>query len=101
MPTIGRLGLGWQVLRGHLLARRHEHILPGEKRLFAPGLLRPSDLVTCDIRGHHLEAGVPIRAGQPASTGYGGANIRSVFMRVTRDHDGDVTAECGDGNAGP
>jgi len=50
--------------------------------------------VTCDIRGHHLEAGVPSGAGPPERVGYGGANIVSVTLAVARHADGSVSVDC-------
>jgi len=93
MAVIGRLGLGWSVLQKHLLPRRHQELIGGEQRTFSARLLRPGDLVTCDIRGHHLEAGIPSGAG-PERDGYGGANIVSVTLAVARHVDGSVTADC-------
>jgi hypothetical protein len=101
MATIGRFGLSWDVLRKHLVARRHEGVLPGTRRVFPPGVLRAADLVTCDILGHHLEAGVPVGTGPEGrvSTGYGGANIVSVVLTVAHNRDGSVSASCHRGNA--
>lgn len=101
MATIGRLGLSWDILQAHLVPRRHEAVLPGSRRVFPPGLLRATDLVTCDILGHHLGVGVPTGTGPAASasTGYGGADITSVVLTVAHDRDGSVTAVCRKGNA--
>src|SRR5205807_409060 len=54
MATIGRLGLSWHVLRQHLEPRRREGLIGGQEHTYAAGVLRPADLVTCDVRGHHL-----------------------------------------------
>jgi hypothetical protein len=95
MATIGRFELSWDVLQKHLLLRRQEALLPGTERVFPPGVLRPADLVTCDILGHQLEVGVPIESGTgPASTGYGGANVVTVTLSVARRPDGSVSATC-------
>jgi len=94
MATLGSLGLSWDVLRRHLQPRRHEAVVAGEQRTFPAGRLRPGDLVTCDIRGHHLRVGVPVETGLGASEGYGGANVVSVTLKVTRNRDGSVTADC-------
>jgi len=94
MTTLGRLGMSWQVLQKHLLPRRHEAVLAGTTHVFPPGALRPADLITCDIRGHQLEIGVPTIAGRAASTGYGGKNVVRVSLEVTRHADGSVTATC-------
>jgi hypothetical protein len=94
MTTIGRLRLGWPVLEKHLVARRLEAIMPGTSTVFPPGELRAADLVTCTILGHHLQTGVPIQVGPPASTGYGGANVNSVALSVAHRRDGSVSASC-------
>jgi len=96
MTTIGRFGIGWSVLQRHLVARRHVSVLPGLPRTFAAGVLRATDLVTCDILGHHLEAGVPVERGQDAkeTTGFGGAGVVSVALTVAHNSDGSVTASC-------
>src|SRR6266545_1414685 len=96
MATIGRFGLSWDVLQKHLLPRRHEAVLPGTRRVFPPSALRATDLVTCDILGHHLEAGVPVPTGPEGrvSTGYGGVNIVSVVLTIAHNRDGSVSASC-------
>ena len=38
MATLGRLGMSWDVLRKHLLPRRHEAVLAGTKRSFPSGV---------------------------------------------------------------
>jgi hypothetical protein len=91
MAMIGRLGLGTP--QKHLLPRRTKAVIPGTQRLFPIGLMRPADLVTCDILGHHLEDGVPEDPGT-SEAGYGGKNVVSVSLRVTLNRDGSVTASC-------
>ena len=91
MTTLGRLGMSWDILQTHLVPRRQEAVPAGTKHVFPSGVLRPSDLVTCNIRGHHLEIGVPAIIGQPISSGYGGENVVSVNLEVTRHGDGSVT----------
>jgi hypothetical protein len=93
MAMIRRLGIGWQSLRAHLVARRREAAFPNVSQTFPSGVLRPADLVTCTIRGHELEDGVPIEYGT-SSTGYGGKNVTSVTLSVTHNRDGSVTARC-------
>ena len=66
----------------------------GTKRTFPSGALRPSDLVTCNIRGHHLQLGVPTIIGHPTFTAFGGAKHDYVSLGVTRHADGSVTAAC-------
>jgi hypothetical protein len=92
--TLGRLGLSWNVLRRHLLPRRHETVLAGSTHVFPPGVLRATDLVSCEILGHHLELGVPVETGPSASMGWGGAHVVSVTLVVGRNRDGSVTASC-------
>ena len=101
MATIGKLGLTWDVLQEHLETRRHAAVLPGMKRVFPRSVLRATDLLTCDILGHHLEAGVPVGTGADGRvrTGYGGANIVSVVLSVAHNSGGSVSASCHKGNA--
>jgi len=101
METIGRLGLSWSVLKEHLLPRRRESVVPGQPRVFPPGVLRATDLVTCDILGHHLELGVPVGTGSSgrASAGYGGDNVVDVTLSLGRNRDGSVRADCHIGNS--
>ena len=94
MATLGRFGMGDYVLQKHLVPRRHEAVLAGTKRVFPPGVLRPSDLVTCDILGHRLSLGVPTQPGPSSSTGYGGTNAASVTLAVALRRDGSVAASC-------
>ena len=98
METLGRFGMSWAVLQKHLLPRRHETVLAGTTHVFPPGVLEPADLVTCDIRGHHLEFGVPEDVGPSGSVGYGGANVISVTLKVARHPDGSVDASCHTGD---
>jgi hypothetical protein len=94
MTTIGRLRLGWPVLQKHLVARRVHAVMPGTSTIFPPAELRAADLVTCTILGHHLQLGVPIEIGSPASTGFGGANVTPVTLSVAHRRDGSVSATC-------
>jgi hypothetical protein len=94
MTTIGRLRLGWPVLQQHLVARRVQALMPGTSVVFPPGVLRAADLVTCTILGHHLQVGVPLDIGSPASGGFGGANVTPVTLSVARQSDGSVSASC-------
>lgn len=89
--TLG-LGISRVVLQKNLLPRRHEELLPETKRVFEPGELEVADLITCDIRGHHLEAGVPSDTG-PLTVGYSGATV-GVYLTVQRREDGSVVADC-------
>jgi hypothetical protein len=93
MPTIREFGLTWEVLRRHLVPRRHKTVRPGTRVRFAPGVLRAADLVTCNILGHHLELGVPVETWGRASVGYGGRKP-VVLLTVAHNRDGSVTASC-------
>lgn len=95
MATLGRFGMSWASLQKHLLPRRTETVLPGTARTFPPGALRPADLVTCDILGHHLAVGVPETSGPGGSSnGFSGANVVSVTLSIVRHHNGSVSATC-------
>jgi len=72
--------------------------MPGTQRAFPAGVLRPGDLVTCDILAHKLEVGVPIEFGT-SSNGYGGKHVISVTLSVTHNRDGSVAASCHRDNA--
>ena len=99
MATLGRFGMGDYVLQKHLVPRRHEAVLAGTERVFPPGVLRPSDLVTCDILGHHLSLGVPTQPGGPSSsTGYGVTNVVTVTLAAALHRDGSITASCHTGS---
>jgi hypothetical protein len=100
MAMIGRLGLGL-ALDSHLVPRRHVRVIPGVQRTIAPGVLRPGDLITCDIRNHRLAAGIPTRADGPTTVGYSGAHVVTVTLEVARDRDGTLLASCHDGGAQP
>jgi hypothetical protein len=101
MEMIGRLGLSSAVLHEHLVPRRRETVRPGTPRVFTSGLLRATDLVTCDILGHTLEIGVPVETGVTTSTGFGGNDVVTVTLKVARNRDGSVTASCQRGARGP
>ena len=95
MATIRRLGLQKALLK-HLVARRHETILAGTTQQIPAGVLRSTDLVSCDILGHHLSTPVPDTTGPDAkvSTGFGGTGYTSVVLSVAHNLDGSVTASC-------
>jgi hypothetical protein len=59
MEMLKALGIDDKVLAAHMLPRAHKKVLPGTAHVFAPGEIEVADVVTCDVRGHHLEAGVP------------------------------------------
>jgi hypothetical protein len=91
-PTLAQLGLTWDVLRSHLVPRRHKRVPAGTTRRFAPGVLRETDLVTCDIRGYHLKVGVPEEPGRPVSVSAGTHPV--VTLTVAYNRDRSVTASC-------
>jgi hypothetical protein len=99
MALIGELGIA-RSLQSHLLPRRVEGLVGVEKRTFAPGVLRPGDLVTCKIRGRRLELGIPVETGPPGpTTGFGRrfGELRaktSGSLTVWRNGNGSVTAKC-------
>lgn len=101
MATIGRLKLSFDTLRKHLVARRRRAIFAGTTQRFPAGVLRSTDLVTCDILGRHLSTPVPDTTGPDArvSIGFGGAGYASVVLSVEHNRDGSVTARCHQGNA--
>ncbi len=93
MPMIEQFELTWDVLRKHLVPRRHRSVPAGAKLRFPPGVLRATDLVTCDILGYHLKVGVPVEIGRSVSGGYGGT-YPVVVLAVAHNRDGSVTASC-------
>jgi hypothetical protein len=102
MAMIDRLGLARRrSLESHLVPRRIGHVVPGVQRTFAPGRLRPGDVITCNIRGRRLSVGVPTRSDVPATTGYSGAHVVTVTLEVARDRDGTLLASCHDGGPQP
>ena len=103
MTTLGRFEMGGSVLQKHLVRRRQETVLAGQTRVFPAGVLRPADLVTCDIPGHHLALGVPTQTGGPSSTtGYfGGRKGAAVTVAVALRPDGSVSASCNVGTLLP
>jgi hypothetical protein len=94
MELLKALGMDDKVLAAHMLPRVHKEVLPETTHVFAPGELQVADVVTCDIRGHHLEAGVPAYTGGPLTVGYDGLNIVPVTMTVERGDDGSVEVAC-------
>ena len=100
MAMIGRLGLGL-AFESHLVPRRNVRVIPGVQRTIAAGTLRPGDLITCDIRGHRLAAGIPTRADVPTTVSYSGAHIVTVTLEVARDRDGTLLTSCHDGDPQP
>lgn len=93
MATLDKLGLA-KSLERHVLRRRHGLVLPGLKRTFPPGALRPGDLVACTILHHRLQLGIPDTIGSIGSTGIGGGDVVSVTLSARRSADGSVAASC-------
>jgi hypothetical protein len=94
MALIAKLGLAGK--RGQPLrpeALRHGSVALNRTRTFAPGVLRPGDVVTCGVqypnRGPALTMGVP---GHTGSGGYVGTPT-GVFA-LSRRADGAVVASC-------
>jgi hypothetical protein len=94
MELLKAFGMDDNVLGAHMLPRAHKEVLPGTTHVFAPGEIQVADVVTCDIRGHHLEVGVPVYTGGPVTVGYDGLNIAPVAMTVERRDDGSVEVAC-------
>jgi hypothetical protein len=102
MAMIDRLGLArGRSLESHLVPRRVGRVLPGVRRTFSPGRLRPGDAITCNIRRRHLWVGIPTRSDTPLSAGYSGAHVVTVTLEVARDRDGTLLASCHDGGPRP
>jgi hypothetical protein len=94
MALIDKLGLAGahgQPLRLQLL--RHGSVAMNRTRTFAPGVLRPGDVVFCRVHGSYprpaLSMGVPIR---PGGGGYLGAQPGVLAVRMRAD--GAVVASC-------
>lgn len=94
MQLIHKLGLaGPHGQPLHLEPSRHGFVGLNQTRTFAPGVLRPGDLVTCRV--HHRYQGLPLAMSVPIKRGFG--NMRgatSGVMAVRVRHDGAVIASC-------
>jgi hypothetical protein len=94
MALIDKLGLAGrngQPLR--LEPRRHGSVGLNQTHTFAPGVLRPGDLVTCRV--HHSYQGPPLATSVPIHRGFGrmfGASPGVMAVRVRAD--GAVVASC-------
>jgi hypothetical protein len=93
MRLIGKLGIA-RSLQAHLVPRRRQAIVIGERVTYPAGALRPGDLVACKTHRFRLRAGVPLiyEAGG-SGEGWGGSRIE-YMLRVVRHRDGSVTARC-------
>jgi hypothetical protein len=98
MATLDKLGLA-KSLERHVLRRRHGLMLPGLKRTFPPGTLRPGDLLVCKILHHRLQLGIPDTFGSIGSTGIGGRDVVSVTLSARRSADGSIAARCRRGSS--
>jgi hypothetical protein len=94
MALIHKLGLaGPDGQPLHLEPRRHGSVGLGQTHTFAPGVLRPGDLVTCRV--HHSYQGPPLAMSVPIHRGFGnmfGATPGVMAVRVRTD--GAVIASC-------
>jgi hypothetical protein len=94
MQLIDKLGLaGPHGQPLHLEPSRHGFVGLNRTRTFAPGVLRPGDLVTCRV--HHSYQGVPLAMSVPLHRGFGsrrGTTPGVMAVRVGRD--GAVIASC-------
>ena len=88
MATLKKLGLASSLGR-HVLPRRHGVVLPGLKRTFAPGSLRPGDLLVCKSLHHRVTMGIPDTHGPIGSAATGGVTLTGRWSA-----DGSVTASC-------
>jgi hypothetical protein len=94
MQLIDKLGLaGPHGQPLHLEPSRHGFVGLNQTRTFAPGVLRPGDLVTCRV--HHSYQGVSLAMSVPLHRGFG--NLRGTtpgVMAVRVGRDGAVIASC-------
>ncbi|HEU5243672.1 MAG TPA: hypothetical protein VFU33_04660 [Gaiellaceae bacterium] len=91
IQKLGLAGANGQPL--HLEPRRHGFVGVGQTRTFAPGVLRPGDLVTCRV--HHSYPGLPLAMSVPIHRGFGnmiGAAPGVMAVRVRAG--GAVVASC-------
>lgn len=93
MALIGGLGIANGLPR-HMLPRRTGRLLPGTRRIFPRGVLRPGDAVVCTVHGRRLVGGVPVAVDGAAEIGYDGLGAEPVSLTVARRRDGTVTAAC-------
>jgi hypothetical protein len=94
MELITKLGLvapNGQPL--HLEASRHGTVGVNMTHAFAPGVLRPGDLVTCRV--HHTYQGLPLAMSVPIRAGRGGQlGAQPGVLAVRVRADGAVVASC-------
>lgn len=96
VALVEKLGLagryGKPVVR--LESRRHDFVAMNHTRVFAPGVLRPGDLVTCrathSYEGFPLEMSVPVHRGNASEESSAMAGLMAIRIRA----DGTVLASC-------
>lgn len=96
VPLVAKLGLasrfGKPVVR--LEPRRHRFVAMSHTRTFAPGVLRPGDLVTCrynhSYRGPPLAMSVPVHRGNAPQEWTAMPGLMAIRIRT----DGAVLASC-------
>ena len=96
VPLVAKLGLakrdGMPVVR--LEPRRHRFVAMSHTRKFAPGVLRPGDLVTC--RANHSYGGFPLSASVPVHRGNApeGSSAMPGLVAIRIRADGAVLVSC-------
>ena len=96
VPLVAKLGLatryGKPVVR--LEPRRHRFVAMSRTRTFAPGVLRPGDLVTC--RADHSYKGFPLASSVPVHRGNApeGSTAMPGLMAIRIRADGAVVVSC-------
>jgi hypothetical protein len=96
VALVAKLGLAGQfgkpVVR--LEPRRHGFVAMSDTHTFAPGVLRPGDLVTCRVghsyRGAQLAMSVPVHRGNSPAGMSAGPGLMAIRLRA----DGAVLASC-------
>jgi hypothetical protein len=96
VPLVEKLGLarryGQPVAR--LEPRRHRFVAMSQTHTFAPGVLRPGDLVTCRTshryKGHPMAMSVPVHPGNAAERSSATPGLMAIRIRA----DGTVLASC-------
>jgi hypothetical protein len=96
VPLVAKLGLARRYGKPvvPLEPRRHGFVAMGQTHRFAPGALRPGDLVTC--RAHHSYKGPPLAASVPVHRGNApeGSSAMAGLMAIRIRADGTVLASC-------
>lgn len=95
VALVDKLGLAGRYGKPlRLEPRRHGFVAMNETHRFAPGVLRPGDLVTCRV-GHRYK-GLPLAMSVPAHRGFGPkeASAGPGLMAIRIRADGTVLASC-------